>query len=114
MPEPDPAHSRRMPRDTLPSPASATASAQASRSIAHPRLRRARRFSALTLLIWLATVFTAAAQEPATRAEADRQRREQKAQEVQPYEPKGFERAMKFAENRAIFLLDREGFYPKF
>ena len=73
----------------------------------------ARRFAGLTLLLWLSVVSTALGQEPATRAEADRLRREEKAQEVRPYEPQGFERAMKFAENRAIFLIDREGFYPK-
>lgn len=54
-----------------------------------------------------------AAQEPATRAEVDRQRREKKQAEAKPYQPNGFERAMRFAEDRAIFILDREGFYPK-
>ena len=52
-------------------------------------------------------------QEPSTREEADRQRREQKAKEVKPYEPNGLERALDFAEDRAIFILDREGFHPK-
>ena len=31
----------------------------------------------------------------------------------EPYEPGGFERAMNFVEEKAIFILDREGFYPK-
>src|SRR5262245_24242484 len=52
-------------------------------------------------------------QEPATREEADRQRREQQAKAAKPFQPSGFERAMNFAETRAIFLLDREGFHPK-
>ena len=52
-------------------------------------------------------------QEPATREEADRQRREEKAKETKPYEPNGFEKAMNFAEDKAIFILDREGFHPK-
>src|SRR5262245_46828387 len=54
-----------------------------------------------------------AQQEPETREEADRQRREQQAQKVTAYKPNGLERALDFAEDRAIFLLDREGFHPK-
>jgi hypothetical protein len=67
-----------------------------------------------TLVLWIAATSTAFPQEPATRAEESRQRREDKAGEVRDYEPNGFERWMKFAENRAIFIIDREGFYPKF
>ena len=55
----------------------------------------------------------ASAQEPQTREEADRQRREQQAQQVSPYKPNGLERALDFAEDKAIFLLDREGIHPK-
>ena len=65
----------------------------------------------LTLSIFAPTV--AWAQEPQTREEADRQRREQQAKESTPFEPNGLKRAMDFAETRAIFLLDREGFHPK-
>lgn len=50
---------------------------------------------------------------PQTRAEAERQAREEKQRAVVPYKPSAFERAMDFAEDRAVFLLDREGFYPK-
>ena len=75
-------------------------------------LSRLVRFLALTMAVWLPAL-SAAAQEPATRAEVDRQRREKKQAEAKPYQPGGFERAMRFAENRAIFILDREGFYPK-
>ena len=53
------------------------------------------------------------AQEPQTREEADRQRREQQAQEATAYKPNGLERGLNFAEDKAIFILDREGFHPK-
>jgi hypothetical protein len=67
------------------------------------------------LMLALSCLLTdgASAQEPATRAEADRNRREEKAAGTQPYEPNGLERAIKFAETKGIFILDREGFYPK-
>jgi hypothetical protein len=52
-------------------------------------------------------------QEAQTREEADRQRREQQSKEVETYRPNGVERAMDFAEDKAIFILDREGFHPK-
>lgn len=53
-------------------------------------------------------------QEPQTRAEADRQRREENAKQAQPYEPSRAERAINMVETRGLFLLDREGFHPKF
>ncbi|HXW07410.1 MAG TPA: BamA/TamA family outer membrane protein [Vicinamibacterales bacterium] len=68
---------------------------------------------AALLLACLAAAPLAAAQEPATRAEADRQRREEKNASTEQYQPSGFERGLKFFETRGIFLLDREGFYPK-
>jgi hypothetical protein len=52
-------------------------------------------------------------QEPATRAEADRQRRAEKERAAHPYQPNSLERGMHLFEEKAIFLLDREGFYPK-
>ena len=52
-------------------------------------------------------------QEAQTREETDRQRREQQAKEVETYQPNGVERAMDFAEDKAIFILDREGLHPK-
>jgi len=65
----------------------------------------------------LALSFSAASaafpQEPATRAEADRKRREEKAAQTRQYEPNGVERAINFAEQKAIIIIDREGFYPK-
>jgi hypothetical protein len=68
--------------------------------------------AALTMAGLLVAV-SSSAQEPETRAEADRQRREKKQEDVAPYEPNAFERGMRFAEERAMFILDREGFYPK-
>ena len=72
-----------------------------------------------TLLVWLIGIAAMSAQEPpeaqeaATRSEADRRRREEKARTAQPYRRGGFERAMHFVEDRAVFIADREGFYPK-
>src|SRR5262245_15022942 len=65
------------------------------------------------LAAWLAAAPVAWSQEPATRAEADRQRRDEKARDAKPYEPGGFERAMHYVEERGIFLVGREGLYPK-
>jgi Omp85 superfamily domain len=65
------------------------------------------------LVICLLATPSASAQEPATRAEADRQRRQEKAAHAEPYEPSGFEKAMHLFEERAIFVVGREGFYPK-
>ncbi len=67
----------------------------------------------LTLLTWASVSSAAFPQEPDTRAEADRQRREEKSRTAQPYTQSGFERAMHFAEEKAIFIVGREGFYPK-
>lgn len=53
------------------------------------------------------------AQEPSTRAEADRQRRATKSAAVEPYRPGSLERAMHFVEEKALFIVGREGFYPK-
>src|SRR5215217_441118 len=72
------------------------------------------RFAVLFFLcLSTAAASSASAQEPATRADADRQRREEKSRNLQPYKPAGFERAMHFAEDKAIFILGREGMYPK-
>lgn len=67
----------------------------------------------LALAVFTAGLSSAFAQDSATRAEADRQRREEKAAHAEPYKPGGFERAMRFAEERAFFISDREGLYPK-
>jgi len=54
------------------------------------------------------------AQEVAqTRAEVLRQQREAKSGELTPYEQNGLERTLHFVEERAIFLIGREGVYPK-
>jgi hypothetical protein len=66
----------------------------------------------LTLLVWLGTI-PAFCQEPATRAEADRQAREEKSRSLEPYKPGGLERAMRFVEEKGVFVSGREGLYPK-
>jgi hypothetical protein len=71
------------------------------------------RIASLLLTSSMLAPGTAWSQEPETRQEADRQRREQQAKEARSYQPNGLERALDFAENRAIFILDREGFHPK-
>ena len=71
------------------------------------------RFVVVSLTLAVLASGEALAQEPQTREEADRQRREQQAKEVGVYQPNGVERAMDFAEDKAIFILDREGFHPK-
>ena len=71
------------------------------------------RAALLSLALPILASSVAWSQEPSTREEAERQRREQRAKEAKPYEPNRVERAIKFAEDRAIFILDREGFHPK-
>jgi outer membrane protein assembly factor BamA len=71
------------------------------------------RGAVLSLTLTILASGVAWSQEPSTREEVDRQRREQNAKGVKPYEPNGLERAMDFAEEKAIFILDREGFHPK-
>ena len=76
---------------------------------------RTRRLVALVLIVWLMTGVTYAQEpEPATRADADRARRREKDAATQQYRPNAFERTTKFFEEKGVFLLDREGFYPKF
>jgi hypothetical protein len=67
----------------------------------------------LVLAALLASAAPLHAQEPATRAEALRREREEKQKTVAPYTESGIERALTFTEERAIFLLTREGPYPK-
>lgn len=71
------------------------------------------RGAVLSLTLTILAPGVAWSQEPSTRAEADRQRREQRAKEITSYEPNRLERTLDFAEERAIFILDREGFHPK-
>lgn len=61
----------------------------------------------------MATSSAFAQDEPATRAEADRKSREEKAAHTQPYKPGGLEKMMHFIEEKAVFVVGREGFYPK-
>jgi hypothetical protein len=91
-------------------------------------LRRQRAAPLLALALGLFTLHpttsagqtTAAAQPavsqqpaPTTRAEALRQEREAKKRTEKLYQRNGFESAMHFVEEEAIFFLTREGFYPK-
>jgi Omp85 superfamily domain len=71
------------------------------------------RRSGLTLLIWLVAATSSFPQEPTTRAEADRQHRAEKNESLRSYTPGGFERAMHFVEEKGIFIVGREGLYPK-
>ena len=76
---------------------------------------RTRRRVPLVLIVWLMTGVTYAQEpEPATRADADRARRGEKDASTQQYRPNAFERTTKLFEEKGVFLLDREGFYPKF
>src|SRR5262245_30178253 len=86
------------------------------------RIRGGLRVAGVVAAVWLAGVWPAAgqeaseaqdAEEPASRAEADREKREAKSQDTHPYQPGRFERAMRLAEDRGLFVLGREGFYPK-
>lgn len=63
----------------------------------------------ITLLLAAST----AAQTAQSRAEVLRQAREEKQRALKPYQPGGLERTMDLIEEQAIFVLDREGFYPK-
>lgn len=71
---------------------------------------------ALSLATLLAgsVVLQAQSQEPpATRAEALHAEREAKSEATEPYHRNPVEQGFDVFEDRAIFLLDREGFYPK-
>lgn len=68
----------------------------------------------MVLMLWTAlTAASAMAQEATTRAETDRQRRSEKNEQLKPYAPGGFERTMHFVEEKAVFIVGREGLYPK-
>jgi surface antigen Omp85-like protein len=64
-------------------------------------------------LAFLTLALPALGQTPPTRAETLRQQREEKAKSAAPYEPSGLEKALTIAEDKAVVLLGREGFYPK-
>jgi hypothetical protein len=67
----------------------------------------------ILLLVVLTPSWPASAQSAQSRAETLRQQRADKAKSVQRYEPKGMEKAISLAEDKAVFLLGREGLYPK-
>lgn len=83
---------------------------------------RLRWLSVLALLLASATASRAqnqagaqdqAGNEPRTRAEAQRRAREQKQQSLAPYRQGGLESALDFVEDKAVFILTREGLHPK-
>ena len=71
-------------------------------------------YRVLTLALTLVAAAPALAQEePSTRAEALYQQRAEKEARVEPYRQNAVEKAFDFVEDHAIFLLNREGLYPK-
>lgn len=71
-----------------------------------------RRLVLVTCLALLPTLAAAQA-PPETRAEWLRQQRAEKARSVAPYQPNALEKAITLAEDKAVFLIGREGLYPK-
>lgn len=67
----------------------------------------------LTLLIAGSSPLSAQTAEPSTRAEALRREREKKAQALSPNEPDRLQRGFDYVEDRAMYLLSRDGWYPK-
>jgi hypothetical protein len=51
--------------------------------------------------------------EPQTRAEALRQEREKKQQSLTPNKPDTLQRGLDYVEDHALYILTREGWYPK-
>jgi outer membrane protein assembly factor BamA len=76
------------------------------------RIRKGRALG-FALLMWFGAELLAFSQEPTSRAEADRRRREEKEKRAEPYKPGGLERAMRLFEQKAVFVIGREGLYPK-
>ncbi len=62
-------------------------------------------------IILLMTSISAWAQEPATRADALEQAREDRERVAEPYQPNFLERTMSYLEERPLF--GRDGLYPK-
>ena len=71
----------------------------------------------LTTCVWASLLVlastAASAQTPQSRAEALRLAREEKQRALKPYEQNALATTMDLIEDRAIFVLGREGFYPK-
>jgi hypothetical protein len=67
----------------------------------------------LALLALCVSPVLAQTSDPATRAEALRRQRAEKQQQLRPNEPDALQRGMDYVEDRALYLLIREGFYPK-
>lgn len=67
----------------------------------------------LALALTTALAATARAQEPSTRAEALYQERAEKQRSLEPYQQNAVEKSFDVLEDRAVFLLNRQGLYPK-
>ncbi len=70
-------------------------------------------FLALLAAVSYPAPSAAQADGAATRAEALREERERKQQELRPNEPDALQRGMNYIENRALFIVARDGFHPK-
>jgi hypothetical protein len=70
------------------------------------------RLSSIVLLLF-GVAGPAAAQTASSRADLLRQQRDEKAKALRPYQPNGLERAITFAQDKAVFLVPRAGIYPK-
>jgi hypothetical protein len=76
-------------------------------------MHRSHLLALLALVLPCAAAAQEAAQPGQTRAGELRRQRAEKAAATRPYEPTALERAITIAEDKAVFLLGREGLYPK-
>jgi hypothetical protein len=67
----------------------------------------------LGLLAGFADAASAQSPDPSTRAESLRREREKKQQELRPNKPDTLQRALDYAEDRALHILTRDDLYPK-
>ncbi len=74
-----------------------------------PRLRT----GAVAVALVISLTAHISAEQPATRAEALRQKRAEKHASISSYRMNRVERGFGFLQDRAVFLLNREGLYPK-
>ena len=68
---------------------------------------------ALAILLTGLPVSLQGQDEPTTRAEALRREREKKQEALSPNKPDALQRGLDYAEDRAVYLLSRDGWYPK-
>ena len=81
-------------------------------TLANRRSRyRLRLFASAVLVVFCASSPLLAQTEPATRAEALSEAREEKERSAEPYQFNSFEKVMSYLEERPLF--GRDGLYPK-